>query len=110
METQDNRDLKHRARKNSKKYKVRLDLTKARLGKLIKLSKILEGIQLGFVFADVNCRLVVFIQGKYHYPKDEHGLMEINGKIGDDEDSESVTTDSTTLGVDADENLATEEV
>ena len=54
METQDNRDLKYRARKNSKKYKVRLDLTKPRLEKLVKLSKILEDRKLGFVFADVN--------------------------------------------------------
>ena len=103
------RTIVYRARKNSKKYKVRLDLTKPRLEKLVKLSKILEDRQLGFVFADVNCRLVAFIEGKYYYPKDEHGLMEIIGKIGDNEDNERVSSDGTTVGVDADGNLTTEE-
>ncbi len=56
------RTIVYRARKNSKKYKVRLDLTKPRLEKLVKLSKILEDRQLGFVFADVNCSLVAFIK------------------------------------------------
>ena len=107
------RTIVYRARKNSKKYKVRLDLTKPRSGKLVKLSKILEDRKLGFVFADVNCRLVAFIEGKYYYPKDEHGLMDIIGKIGDNEDpnedNESVSSDGTTVGVDVHEILATEE-
>ena len=94
--TWQHRTMVYRARKNSKKYKLRLDLTKPRLEKLVKLSKILEDRQLGFVFADVNCRLVAFIKDKYFYPKDEQGLMEIIEKIGDNEDN-------------AGENSATEE-
>ena len=74
---------------------------------------ILEDRKLGFVFADVNCRLVAFIEGKYYYPKDEHGLMDIIGKIGDNEDpnedNESVSSEGTTVGDDAHEVLATEE-
>ena len=86
-----------------------MDLTKPRLEKLVKLSKILEDKKLGFVFADENCRLVAFIEGKYYYPKDEHGFMDNIGKIGENEDNKSVSNDGTMVGFDAHEILTTEE-
>ena len=86
----------YRARKNSDKYKVRLDLTKERLKKLVKLSTILKDRQLGFVFADVNCRLVAFMKDKYYYPKDESDLIKIIGEFEDLDGNESVSRDGTT--------------
>jgi len=67
----------YRARKNSPSYRVRLDLTKKRLETVKRLSRLLESRKLGFVFADINCRLCARINGKFHYFGHEDQLMEI---------------------------------
>ena len=97
----------YRARKSCPKYKIRLDLTKKRLDTVIKSSKLLEEKQLGFVFADINCRLCAKIGDKFHYFDGEKDLMEIlaglnlNRKEGDeesdDEGSDTETEESGTV-------------
>lgn len=96
----------YRARKSCPKYKIRLDLTKKRLDAVIKSSKLLEEKNIGFVFADVNCRLCAKIGDNFHYFDGEKGLMEILAKLnlsggsneqGDDEGSDAETEESGTV-------------
>ena len=59
----------YRARKKSKKYKIWLDLTKRRLKTQDEANSILEAKEKSddcFVFADVNCRLCVKLDGEFH--------------------------------------------
>ena len=90
-----------------------MGLTKPRLEKVVKLSKIIEDGKLSLVFTNLNWRLVAFIDGRCYYPTNEHSLMDIIGKISDNEDpnedNESLSNDDATVGVDAHEILDTEE-
>ena len=93
----------YRARKSSNKYKIRLDLTKKRLDTIIKSSKLLEEKKIGFVFADVNCRVCAKIGDKFHYFNGEKDLIEILARLkindegdeeGEDEEPDSETEES----------------
>lgn len=89
----------YRARKNCSSYKIRLDLTKKRLDTVTRLSQLLESRKLGFVFADVNCRLCARINEKFHYFESEDELMEIiQETVSNDEDS--ADDDTNTVVVD----------
>ena len=61
------RTMVYRARKNSGKYRIRLDLTKRRSEILEKANKLLESSETSFVFADINCNLCWFNCGTYQY-------------------------------------------
>ena len=67
MTTWRHRTLIYRARKNSDKYKVRLDLTKKRMDLLNKANDLLKGSENSFAFCDVNCRPCFFDDGNYKY-------------------------------------------
>ena len=67
MTTWRHRTLIYRARKNSEKYKVRLDLTKKRMDLLNKANDLLKGSENSFAFCDVNCRPCLFDDGNYKY-------------------------------------------
>ena len=54
-------------RKNSEKYKVRLDLTKKRMDLLNKANYLLKGSENSFAFCNVNCRHCLFDDGNYKY-------------------------------------------
>ena len=54
-----------RARKNSTKYKIKLDLTKRRLRLLKKVNEKLEGKSDSFAFCDINCRPCWYDQGNH---------------------------------------------
>ncbi|MCP4484349.1 MAG: hypothetical protein GY823_07315 [Flavobacteriaceae bacterium] len=79
----------YRARKCSNKYKIRLDLTKKRLNTVKNSSKLLEGRNIGFVFADINCRVCAKIQNKFHYFDREEDLKEILSGLSLDNDSDN---------------------
>ena len=51
------RTMIFRARKNSQKYKVRLDLTARRRDIIQDANKLLNSNMESFAFADINCRL-----------------------------------------------------
>ena len=67
MTTWRHRTLIYRARKNSKKYEVRLDLTKERMDLLNKANDLLKGSENSFAFCDVDCRPCLFDDGNYEY-------------------------------------------
>ena len=55
----------YRARENSGKYKIKLDLTKRRSEILEKGNKLLESSETSFAFADINCNLCWFNCGTF---------------------------------------------
>ena len=62
------RTLVYRARKTKDSpYKIRLDLTKKRLNAIVATNDILKAKEIGFSFADVNCRLCAKIGNKFYY-------------------------------------------
>eukprot|EP00112_Aurelia_sp_Birch-Aquarium-sp1_P023539 Seg705.9 transcript_id=Seg705.9/GoldUCD/mRNA.D3Y31 product="hypothetical protein" protein_id=Seg705.9/GoldUCD/D3Y31 len=67
MTTWRHRTMIYRARKNSQKYKVRLDLKKKRMDLLNKANELLKGSENSFAFCDVNCRSCLFDDGNYKY-------------------------------------------
>ena len=71
------RTLAYRARKNAKKVRVRLDLTRRRMKLLEKANTWLGDNDENFAFADINCRLCIRLEGEFHYFKDENALTEI---------------------------------
>ncbi len=82
----------------------RLDLTKKRLDTVTWLSELLESRKLGFVFADVNCRLCARINENFHYFENEEELMEIiqeetisNDEDSADEDANAVVADESSV-------------
>ena len=54
----------YRARKNSKKVEIHLDLTKSNLDLIISANKRLKGKDDNSAFADVNCRLCLILIGR----------------------------------------------
>lgn len=87
------RTLVYRARKKPESpYKIRLDLTKKRLSTVIATNDVLQAKNLGFSFADVNCRLCAKIGDKFHYFSDEEDFKALLAKLNidiEDVDSES---------------------
>ena len=61
------RTMIFRARKNSQRYKARLDLTARRREILQEANKLLNSNMESFAFADVNCRLCWYHCGSYKY-------------------------------------------
>ena len=57
----------YRSRKNTQKYKIRLDLTMRRREVLKEANKLLNSTTDSFAFADVNCNLCWFHRGSYKY-------------------------------------------
>ena len=77
----------YRARKNCSSNKIRLDLTNKRLDAVTRLYQLLQSRKLGFVFADVNCRLCARINEKFHYFENEDGLIIQEETASNDEDT-----------------------
>eukprot|EP00112_Aurelia_sp_Birch-Aquarium-sp1_P026640 Seg96.2 transcript_id=Seg96.2/GoldUCD/mRNA.D3Y31 product="hypothetical protein" protein_id=Seg96.2/GoldUCD/D3Y31 len=75
--TWNHRTQVYRARKKTEKFKVRLDLTYRRAKILERASELLKGKKGCFVFADVNCRLTLFIDDKYNSFSNEQELFEL---------------------------------
>ena len=71
------RTLAYRARKNTKKFRVRLDLTRKKMKLLEKANTWLGDNDENFAFADINCRLCIRLDGEFHYFKDENKLKDI---------------------------------
>eukprot|EP00112_Aurelia_sp_Birch-Aquarium-sp1_P025219 Seg8281.1 transcript_id=Seg8281.1/GoldUCD/mRNA.D3Y31 product="hypothetical protein" protein_id=Seg8281.1/GoldUCD/D3Y31 len=73
------RTIVYRARRNSDKYKIHLDLTKKKLKLLIKANDLLEEKSLGYcyAFSDVNCRLCLNLAGKFQHFESEEQLLRL---------------------------------
>lgn len=69
----------YRARKNSQKYKIHLDVTKNRLQLIDRANDMLKNIKEegSFAFADINCRTCLKMDDKYHYFESEEDLSQI---------------------------------
>ena len=69
----------YRARKASQKYKIHLDITKHRLRLMEKAKDLLNETEKrnSFAFADVNCRMCLKLDDKYHYFETEEDLLQI---------------------------------
>ena len=78
----------YRARKNSKKFNVRLDITKRRLDFIDKANTMLEddGRSDCFAFADINCRTCLELEDGCHFFETEEDLMEILYPRDDDKE------------------------
>ena len=66
----------YKARKASKKVKIRLDLTHKRVKLLQKANGLLENVNGCFAFADINCRLCLKLNDEYRYFSTETELFE----------------------------------
>ena len=80
----------YRARKNSLKYKIHLDVTRNRLKLIDRANDMLKEIEEvnGFAFADVNCRTCLKMDDKYHYFESEEDLLQILCPENADKDEE----------------------
>ncbi len=83
------RTLVYRARKKCPKYRIKLDLTKRRIDIIQKVTSFLEEKELGFAFADVNCRLSVKIGAVFEHFNSEEDLMDIIRRHDEESDPES---------------------
>ena len=70
----------YRARKNSKKVKICLDLTKSNLDSIIRANERLKGNENNFAFADVNCRLCLKLDGEFKYFETENKFLNLIGQ------------------------------
>ena len=75
------RTMIFRARKNSTKYKIKLDLTKRRLHLLKTVNEKLEGKPDSFTLCDINCRPCWYDQGNYRYFSDETSFEKLRRKV-----------------------------
>ena len=75
------RTMIFRARKNSDKYKIKLDLTKRRLTLLKNVNKKLEEKSDSFAFCDLNCRPCWYDRGNYRYFNDENSFDKLLRKV-----------------------------
>ena len=93
----------YRARKNSDKYRIRLDLTKECLKIMGKANDLLKDMgrasESCYVFSDVNCRMCLKYDGKFQYFGNTNELLSFiesmestedqgNGKDASDENEE----------------------
>ena len=78
----------YRVRKNSKKFNVRLDITKRRLNLIDKANTMLEDDERNdcFAFADINCRTCLKLKDGFHFFETEEDLMEILYPRDDDKE------------------------
>ena len=65
----------YKARKASKKIKIRLVLTHKRVKLLQKANGLLENVNGCFAFADINCRLCLKLNDEYRYFSTETELF-----------------------------------
>ena len=79
----------YRARKKCPKYRIKLDLTKKRVKLLEKVNAFLEEKELGFAFADVNCRLCAKIGDQFHYFESEEDLLDVIRSLDELESEDS---------------------
>lgn len=71
------RSLIYKARKNTKKFKVRLDLTYRRAKLIQCANEWLEKEEDSFAFADLNCRLCVKLNDDFRYFNTKDELLEL---------------------------------
>ncbi|XP_065058021.1 uncharacterized protein LOC135685857 [Rhopilema esculentum] len=83
------RTLVYRARKKCPKYRIKLDLTKRRIDIIQKVTSFLKEKELGFAFADVNCRLSVKIGDVFEHFNSEEDLMDIVRRYDEKSEPES---------------------
>eukprot|EP00795_Rhopilema_esculentum_P004267 gene4268-20464_t len=83
------RTLVYRARKKCPKYSIKLDSTKRRIDIIQKVTSFLKEKELGFAFADVNCRLSVKIGDVFEHFNSEEDLMDIVRRYDEKSESES---------------------
>ena len=74
------RIMVYRARKNSKKVKIHLDLTKSNLDLIIRANEKLKENDDNFAFADVNCRLCLKLDGEFKYFETENEFLNLIGQ------------------------------
>ena len=74
------RTMVYRARKNAKKVKIHLDLTKSTLDLSIRANERLKGNDENFAFADVTCRLCLKVDGEFKYVETEHDCLNLIGQ------------------------------
>ena len=70
------RTLVYKARKESKKYRIKLDLTAAKATMLRKANEMLRSMKGAFAFADINCRLCAKIGPDFFYFTTENELVD----------------------------------
>ena len=89
----------YRARKNSDKYCIRLDLTKERLKIMGKANDILKDMgrasESCYVFSDVNCRMCLKYDGKFQYFGNTNELLNFikSMEATEDETNQSEASD-----------------
>ena len=87
------RTMVYKARKNSDKYRVRLDLTKKRIKLIGKTNEMLKGRNLnGYTFADINCRLCAKLDDGFYYFEDETEFKDlVKQKLGEEQEERSIS-------------------
>ena len=70
------RSLVYKARKESKKYRIKLDLTAAKATMLRNANEMLKSTKGAFAFADINCRLCAKIGPDFFYFSTENELID----------------------------------
>lgn len=68
------RTIVYQARKNSNKYRIKMDLTKERVGLLRRANEVLNSNQNSFAFCNYNCQPCWFNNGRYIYFNDLNEL------------------------------------
>eukprot|EP00794_Sanderia_malayensis_P002001 gene2001-2276_t len=88
------RTMVYKARKNSDKYRIRLDLTKKRIKVIEKTNDMLRSRKLtGFTFADVNCRLCAKLDDGFHYFEDDKEFEDLINQAFCGEENEGTEMD-----------------
>lgn len=99
------RTMVYKARKNSDKYRVRLDLTKKRLKLIGKTNEMLQGRNLnGYTFADINCRLCAKLDDGFSYFDDETEFKDlIKQKFGEEQEEGSISGEDSDIATEVNE-------
>ena len=71
------RTIVFRARKNTRKVRIKLDLTRKRIKLLEQANEMLDETDGFFAMADVNCRLCLKLDDGFHYFETENDLKEL---------------------------------
>lgn len=88
----------YRARKNTKKYRIRLDLTKERLKIMEKAKDLLKDMgrasESCYVFSDVNCRMCLKCDGKFQYFGNTNELLDFIQSMEETDDKSEKADES----------------
>ena len=76
-------------KKKCPEYRIKLDLTKKRVKFLEKVNEFLKENEIGFAFADVNCRLCAKISDQFHHFQSEEDLLDVIRSIDELESEDS---------------------